>query len=881
LSKLFLSPVGARPFHLLTQTIHPCFPGVCRKQVSQKSKVDLFASVFSIDQQFKIKNMKILPFLMLLLSASFFTKQTFAQQNNTGKISGEIINNNHSPAAFATVTLLNQADSSLIKGAISDTSGKYHFEKIPFGNYVIAVSVAGMNKAYTKPFSLNEANSEITIPVISLESNTKVLQGVQVKAIKPFIEHKPGQTIVNVENSPVAAGNSVMEALEKSPGIFVDQDGNISMNGKGGVTVMFNGQPTHLSASQLATMLKAMPASSVSQIELMTQPPAKYSAAGTAGLINIVLKKNTSMGFNGNLTAGAGYGQYAKYNAGGSLNYKNKHFSLYSNYNFAHTKNKFKMDIDRYFYEPNSNVIQTEMKQASGMMTDGNNNTAQVGMDFFLTPKQTIGFVANGSFNDGNFNTNSPVYFLNGSGHTDSVSTSKNHIGYNWQNKGANVHYTLDNGKGSSLTANLDYNNFYMSMPQSLITDVVDGQGNSTHEPKQQQGTQPSNIDIYAAKLDYTHSFKKQFNLSAGLKYSFVNSDNNSQFQIFQNNKWVNDPGNTNHFIYKENVNAVHASLAKTFTKGWSANAGVRGEQTITKTDLLSSDSTNKNNYFNLFPNLALTKMINPNHILSLSFARRIDRPDYQSLNPFIYYIDEYTYREGNPYLKPQFINVTELSYTFKQKYSAVLSYGATSDIMTQVIRQVDSTHKTFQTMDNLSTLNNLTLTLGIPVVITPWWHTYNSLQGYYNQYKGIYDGFNLNKGFTSFMLYSQQTFILPHGWKGDLSGMYKSSSIQGPTILSPLGMVSAGISKSLWKDKANIKLNVQDIFQTMQFNGKINFGDLNAKSQFHLLDRAANLTFTWNFGNQKVKVNQYKNTGIQQEENRLKSASGGTGTPK
>ncbi|HET7119509.1 MAG TPA: TonB-dependent receptor [Hanamia sp.] len=825
--------------------------------------------------------MKVLSFLLTLLCVSFFTSTAFAQENNTGKISGQIINNNQAPAAFATVTLLKASDSTLVKGAISDTSGKYHFEKIPFGNYIIEVSLTGINKVYTQPFSLIQTQDEITIPAITLGSNTEVLKSVQVKAIKPFIQHKPGQTIVNVENSPVSAGNSVMEVLQKSPGIFVDQDGNISMNGKSGVNVMFNGQPTHVSASQLATMLKAMPASSVSQIELMTQPPSKYSAEGTAGLINIVLKKNTNMGFNGNLTAGAGYGQYPKYNAGGSINYKNKHFSLYSNYNFAHTNNKFEMDIDRYFYEPDSKIIQTQMKQASIMKSINNNNTAQLGMDFYLTPKQTIGFVANGSFNQGDFNTYSPVYFMNGTGNTDSISTSTNHIGYNWQNKGANVHYTLDNGKGSSLTTNLDYNRFYMSMPQSLITNVTDAQGNQLHDPKQQKGTQPSNINIYAAKLDYVHPFKNQIKLSAGLKYSFVNSDNNSQFEIFKNDNWVNDAGNTNHFIYKENVNAAYASLSKTFNKGWSADAGLRGEQTIVHTDQLNSDSLNKNNYFDLFPNLSLTKIINPNHILSLSFARRIDRPDYQSLNPFIYYVDEYTYREGNPYLKPQFINSTELSYTLKQKYSAVLSYSNTSDIMTQVIRQVDSTHVTYQTMDNLSTLNNLTLTLGIPVNITPWWHTYNSLQGYYNLYKGVYDGFALNKGITSFMLYTQQNFILPHGWKGDLSGMYRSSSIMGPTIISPMGMVSAGIAKSLLKDKATIKLNVQDIFQTMNFNGKINFGDINANSEFHLLDRAANLTFTWNFGNQKVKVNQYKNTGIQQEENRLKNANSGTGTPK
>ncbi|MGH2643931.1 MAG: outer membrane beta-barrel family protein, partial [Chitinophagaceae bacterium] len=382
---------------------------------------------------------------------------------------------------------------------------------------------------------------------------------------------------------------------------------------------------------------------------------------------------------------------------------------------------------------------------------------------------------------------------------------------------------------------------------------------------------------------DYVHPMKHDMKLEAGVKYSFVNSDNNSLFQKFQDDKWINDPGNTNHFIYKENVNAAYVTLSKTFKKGWSVNAGVRGEQTITHTDQLTTDSLNKNNYFDLFPNVSLTKKINPNNVLSLSYARRIDRPDYQSLNPFIYYIDQYTYREGNPYLKPQFVNSTELSYTFHYMYSAVLSYSHTSDIMTQIIQQNNATHVDYQTMGNISTLDNLTLTLGIPISITHWWSTYNSLQGYYNLYKGIYDGYALNKGFNSFMLYTQQNFILSNGWKGELSGMYRSKNIMGPMVMYPMGMISAGISKSLMKDKATLKLNVQDILQTMHFKGDINFGDLHGATEFHLLDRAANLTFTWNFGNEKIKVKQYKNTGIQQEEQRIQkgNSGAGSGTPK
>lgn len=813
--------------------------------------------------------------LFILLLLSITTQATFAQSNPSGEISGKVVTGDNQPGAFATVTLLKTKDSSLVKGAISDENGKYHFDHISFGNYIISVSLMGMEKAYSKAFALTSSQASIDIPLITLRANSQQLKGVEVNAAKPFIQHKPGQTIVNVENSPVSAGNSVMEVLEKSPGVLVDQDGNISLNGKGGVNVMINGQPSHLSASQLASVLKGMPASSVSQIELMTQPPAKYSAEGTAGLINIVMKKNTATGLNGSLTAGVGYGQYLKYNGGASLNYRSDHLSMYGNYNYDHREDKFEMDITREFMKPDVKTLQTILQQASQMKVNGDNHTAQVGLDYYINPKQTIGFVANGSFNEGDFSSHSPVYFKSPSGNTDSISTSNNHTGYNWDNAGANLHYTWNmDDKGSSLVANADYNRFYQSMPQSIRTDVTDGEGHSLNDPKQRKGKQPNNINIYAAKLDYTHPLDNTAKLEAGLKSSYVHTDNNSTFEILNNGQWVNDPGNTNHFVYKEYVNAAYLNLSKTFKKGWSAQAGVRGEQTSTRTEQLTSDSLNKNDYFELFPNLSLSKTLNPNNILSLSYSRRIDRPDYQSLNPFVYYIDEYTYRVGNPYLKPQFVNSVELSYLFKQRYSAVLSYSHTSDIMAQVIRQIDSTHTTYQSEDNISKLDNVTLNLGLPVSITKWWSTYNSVMVFYNLYNGIYDGYELNKGFTTFMFNSQQSFTLPHNWKGELSGMYRTSIIMGPLVASPMGMVSAGIQKSFWNNKASLKLNVQDIFQTMKMKGKIDFGNLHANTEFHMFRRAANLTFTWNFGNQKVKVKQYKNTGIQEEEKRIQKGN-------
>src|SRR5699024_8903127 len=313
-------------------------------------------------------------FIGLILSSSTL----FAQSNATGNIRGLVKDETGGPATYATVKLLKLSDSTLVKGALTNEKAAYSFEKIAFGDYFISISVLGKKKVFISSFSVNNENKKITLPVATVTPSSKSLKSVQVTATKPFIQHKPGQTIVNVENSSVSAGNTVLEVLKKSPGIYVDQDGNITMNGKSGVNVMINGRPTHLSAKQLSAVLKGMPAASVSSISLMRQPPAKYSAEGTAGLINIELKKQVALGLNGSLNAGIGYGQYLKYNTGGSINYKNKKFSIYSNYNFNHQKNKIGMNFIRDFYAPDSKDIQTTLTQESKLKNGRNNHTAQL-----------------------------------------------------------------------------------------------------------------------------------------------------------------------------------------------------------------------------------------------------------------------------------------------------------------------------------------------------------------------------------------------------------------------------------------------------------------------------------------------------------------------
>lgn len=828
-----------------------------------------------------MKKFFLFSFLSLTASAFMAIPATVNAQTGqaTTNIHGHVQDEKAEAAAFATVTLRESSDSSLVKGALTDSIGDYQFANIPAGKYFVLVQQTGAGQTYSKSFELTNDQKELNLPTLTLNFQANNLNEVKITAAKPLIEHQPGQTIVNVENSSLSAGNTVLEVLQKSPGVLVDQDDNISLNGKSGVMVMINGRPTHMAAEQLATILKGMPAASVSKIELMTQPPAKYSAEGSAGIINIVLKQQVAMGLNGSLTAGAGYGQFWKYNAGGNLNYRGKKLSVYGSYNFDHRKPKFEMDMRRDFYDPTTNELSSYMDQASILSVASDHHNAQVGMDYYINDKQSIGFVANGDFNSGDFNSNSPVYFKDVAGHTDSVSLARNHSIYNWNNESGNVHYNakLDD-KGSNIAVNADYSHFYQSKPQTLFTQNVDGDGEALEHSITRKGTQPNDINIYAAKVDYTGILSHQYTVEAGLKSSYVHTVNQSDFQINDDGTRREDTGLNNHFTYKENVNAGYLTLSKVFQKGWSAKAGVRAEQTNIQTHQMINDSSNTAHYIDFFPNASLSKVINPDNVLSLSYSRRIDRPDYQSLNPFVEYLDEYTFRGGNPYLKPQYTQSTELGYTFKKQYSATLNYSHTKDVISQVVTQNLEEHTMFQTQSNISKFDNLTLSLNVPVSITRWWQTYNTAQGYYNYYNGLYDGYNLNKGYFSFMLNTYQSFILPHSWKAELTGMYRSSMIMGPFVINPMVLASAGIEKTLCNGKASIKLNVQDIFQSMNFKVNSDFGNLHIHNQFHGYNRSASMTFTWNFGNQKIRVRKYNDTSIKEDEKRIQKGNSNNG---
>ncbi|MDE1192415.1 MAG: TonB-dependent receptor [Arachidicoccus sp.] len=807
----------------------------------------------------------------ILVIALCFLKKSNSQQIENQLIKGGVKYETNQPAPFATVLLLMAKDSATYKSAISDEHGNYRFTNIISGKYKVQAIAVGKKSASTAPFILDENHANNTLPDLILKEQEKQLQGVTVSAQKLLIEQHIDKMTVNVEGSIIATGNNVLEVLQKIPGITVDQDGNISLKGKSGVTMMIDGKLTYLSADQLANLLRSMNSSQLSKIEIMTNPSAKYDAAGTAGIINIKLKKNSGEGMNGSANIGYSEGVHAQFNGGVNMNYKKGKTNFFGNFNSYEGKSGRSFNLTRKFYNED-NLIEPSliMHQYNPQINRNAYQSFKAGIDYNITNKHTIGVMVDGSFSTNKHTVTGPIHFLDKNYLLDSTAISHTQDKNPWHSLTYDLNYKWEiDSSGQEITANFDYSDFGSLMKQNLNTQFFFPDETDYQQPQLRRGRLPSDIHIKSGKIDYTLPLKGNTKLEAGWKSSFVTADNNVQYENFTDNNWKNDTGSTNHFIYKENINALYFNFSKEFKKGWSLQAGLRGEQTVSKANQITIDSLVKRNYFQLFPSIFLRKKLNDNNSIGASYSRRIDRPDYQDLNPFTYYIDQYTYSLGNSFLQPQFTNSFELNYTYKN-IIATLNYSHTSDAITRIIRQNNETHIAYETSDNLAKLNNLSLSFSVPVQITKWWNSNNYLNIFRNSYNGIINNGIFNSSRFEYNFNSTNTFTLPCDMKAELSGWYNSKAQNSVWLTDPQYSISFGLQKNLWNKKANLKLNVNDIFNTQRFKAAEKFMDIDMHINNKWESRRIALTFTYNFGNINLKTRDHSNSGIQDEQNRI-----------
>ncbi|WP_374166156.1 TonB-dependent receptor domain-containing protein [Arcticibacter sp. MXS-1] len=805
-------------------------------------------------------------FTVLLL---FLTSSISLLGQPLGQVVGKVTDQQATAIEYATVTLLSAKDSSLVKTVVTDEKGAYTFNAISQGRYLIAVSSVGYKRFKSTPFELKSAAQQFHVEPVKLIAESKNLKEVSVTAQKPFIERKADKLIVNVENSSVAVGSTALEVLQKAPGVSVDKDDNIALKGRQGVLIMVDGKQTYMSNADLANLLRNMQSNEIESIEIINNPSAKYEAAGKSGIINIKLKKNKNYGTNGTFTAGAGYGKNYKSNAGLTLNNRSKKINLFGNYNYSNNKRFQDMQIDRISAGSRGD---TYFYQEGGSNRKNANNNFKAGVDYFINKNNTLGALVTGYINNGGelYSNNTIIGAAWGS--KDSSVVSANDGDYKYRNLSYNLNFksVLDTS-GQELTVDLDYSNYYGN-DKTLYdnTYYYTGAPNLT-TPELLRNRTPSRIHVYALKADYSYPLKKGMKIETGIKSSFVKTDNDFQFNRFRNDLWQNDPTRSNHFIYDENIHAAYINYRLEMKKT-TIQAGLRGEQTSSRGNLVTTDSVVKRTYFNLFPSAVISRELSKNHDIGLSYSRRINRPSYDALNPFEYYLDKYTYNQGNPFLNPEYTDAFELSYTFKKAYTLSLGYNITSDVIAEVLLPNAQKQALYQTNKNLAKQTGYNATLSAPFSFSKWWSSNTNINVFYLGFNSPdLNGQKLDNGKTVFQFYSGHNFKAGKTTSLEVSGDYQSALIYGTFRISPQYGIDAGINQSLNNKKVNLKLAVNDIFNTRKQTVTSAYPGLNYSLHQKNETQVVRLSLSYRFGRNEIKPSRNRSTGLESETNRIK----------
>jgi iron complex outermembrane receptor protein len=812
--------------------------------------------------------MKIITTLFLLIFTGYVNAQTL--------IKGSVQDENKSPLEAASISLIKGTDTLSFKNEVSNKEGKYSFSAIPAGSYYIRISSIGHVRVDGTVFTVVSGMKTLELPAFNLQKQNNELASVAVVGKKPFIEQKSDRILVNVDASPANAGTSVMDVLEKSPGVSVDKDGNISLKGKQGVTIMIDNRPTYMSGAQLAIYLKSLPSSAIDQLEIMSNPSAKYDAAGNSGIINIKTKKNKAKGFNGSTTLTYTQGKYAKPGGSLNLNYRVNKFNIFFNGGYTYWQGFQQLDINRNYLDPGTKNINSIFTQSTHMKFLSPELNLKLGMDYFLDSKTTLGVVFSGYQNNETDISQSYISLKNANNVTDSLVQSFGNIHGIWSNGTMNLNFRRQfDSSGRELTADVDYI-YYKSGSNQLFQNYTYDPDMNLLNSNTLSGDLPSTINIYSFKTDYTHPFRNDFKLEAGLKTSFVATDNKANYYDVSGDVYTPDTTKTNYFVYHENINAAYINLTKKYGK-WNLQAGLRventnydGHQYGNIYTVNNNDSSFKKSYVNAFPTAYITYDLNNNNSFNLNFGRRIDRPDYGDLNPFLFFLDEYTYQAGNPYLQPQLSTNIEMSHTYKNKLTTTLNYSNTQNFFAETFEQ--NGHATVVRRGNIGRRENGGIAVSLNMPLTKWWNTTIYVNVNYNHFTGELYGENLDVSAVTGMGNMTNQFKFTNGWSAELSGWYRTSGIEGQIMVQPLGQTSAAVAKQIMKEKASLKLGLRDIFYTQQVHGTINFQETEATFHNSRDSRQLSLTFTYRFGKViKGQQNNRHSGGADDESSRLK----------
>ena len=784
-------------------------------------------------------------------------------QTGSSTIRGNVLIRNNQPADAATVILLNLPDSSVAMSALVSNTGTYRFAYVNPGTYILLSTRLGYKKTYSVNFTITAGLDFIAAP-INLTPLNQELKEVAVIARKPYVEVRPGKMIINPSASIVADGQSVLEILRQSPGVRVDNNDNVSVNGRQDALVMVDGKATNLTGADLTAMLRSTQGNNIDRIEVIKGGSAKYDAAG-GGIINIVYKKGTNIGTNGSFNASAGYGTYYKGSIGISLNHRTKAYNMFGSYSTNANKTWKDLYTDRTI---NFGGVLSNYNTVYKSTTESLNHNFRFGTDFFLSTNHTLGFLINGIVSKNDIDKNNTLKIYN-NGVFDSVIVAHSMVDRDITNINYNLNYTgkLDK-KGRTITASGTYSRSRRHSDEYINNTFADDQGFAYRDPLLLQNLSPTKIENWSGLLGFTNPLKKG-KIDAGLKYSYTTTDNNLVFGPKVNGVYTANPDFSNHFLFNEKIAAAYVNYITKFGK-FDFDGGLRGEYTNNKGESITSGEVTRREYFNLFPTAVLSYKYNDKNDFALNFTRGITRPGYDKLNPFLYFVDLYNYQSGNPYLRPEYHNTLQFSHTYNGETVTTLRADVVTGASFPFFVQDDESKVALSSEVNLGKVYTYGININTPIKFTSWWTSSYDIDASYQRYIADPKYGNLNKGTGDLFGTISQVFTIPGGYTAQLAGKFETATFYGIKNIRPSGTVDAGISKQIFNKLGRITLIGFDIFKINRDRAFVNYQNLNINILDRREYRKVTLSFSYRFGKTTIKGAAKHITGNEDEQKRM-----------
>lgn len=804
--------------------------------------------------------------LMVLISAlGTFLSQSIGAQAN---IKGEIRDASGQPIPYANVLLLNAADTALVRGTVTNEIGSYEIKNIDTGAYRLRIFMTGMTDRYTDEFIVDPNTGSKDFGTIVLLEDVVMMEGVEVVAKKPLFEQKIDRMVVNVANSITSSGTNALEVLERSPGILVNRQNNtLSLSGKSGVVVMINGRINYMPQEAVVRMLEGMSSDNIERIEIITTPPAGFDAEGNAGYINIVLKKNLDEGFNGAVGGSLGYGMGETLSGNMNFNYRKGKANLYGDYGYTKDAQKQVFEFYRKILL-NGDIVETDTR--SDREPDTDNHNARLGLDYQINQKTVAGILLSGYDTKWNMDAvNTSLISRNG---TPDTSITIDNVELNqWKHAGGNLNLQHTFAEGNVLTVDVDMLWYRDNNPTEYENTYADGQGQFLFE-ELTRSRKITPIEIKVGKIDYTRPLGKKMKVEAGVKGTLSHFTNDVGVDRFEGNIWSPDPDLTSRYDLDEEILAAYASFETPLTAGINLKAGLRYEYTSSNLGSVEQSNIVDRQYGEWFPSVFLSRDLNENNSVNLSYSRRITRPTFNDMAPFVIFLDPYTFFSGNAALQPGLTDNYKIGFRHKTILVSLEYSVEDSSIARFQSSVIPGTNKQLLFAENLIGTNTVGMTLSLPLTPVKWWNMYYNINANYQKAKKRLDDDVLEYERGGLGMFSSQTFTLPWDLTFELSGFYGTGGLFGIVSMNPIGSINVGLQKKFGKSGGTLRIGYDDLFNTLEFSGE---SEIPEKDQYFyaklkFAQPTFKISYNQTFGNEKVKARRDRKTGSEEERGRI-----------